>query len=207
MLDHRILSTVRKSYCTQTGHHSIAGANAGHLPNALNIPYTDVLDQSNHGLKSHEELKQGMNLTTVASIISRLSSSLHQGRRESIEIGHLHLPDGYNSEHISLRCPRSRSEGSIRVQRKSRQGLNDRLHISASPSITLVTDGNENLVVHQCAKVNMAVNLLQNARTVRRECSSRCSSIVLKQTFLSFSLLGFVHGMAATCAERLDRHR
>ena len=123
MLDHRIPSTVNTSHCTSAGHNSTAGANAGHIPNALNIPYTDVLDQSNHGLKSNEELKQGMSLTTVVPIVSRFLSSLHQGGRESIETGDLHLPDGHNGEHIGLCCTRSRSGDSVRVQRKSRHGF------------------------------------------------------------------------------------
>ncbi|CAF1168866.1 unnamed protein product [Adineta steineri] len=34
------------------------GSNAGHLPNSVNVPYTDVFDQTNQCLKSKDELKQ-----------------------------------------------------------------------------------------------------------------------------------------------------
>jgi len=33
------------------------GSNAGHLPNSLNVPYTEVFDQTNQCFKSKEELK------------------------------------------------------------------------------------------------------------------------------------------------------
>ncbi len=36
----------------------ILGSNAGHLPNSLNVPYTEVFDQTNQGLKSNDELKK-----------------------------------------------------------------------------------------------------------------------------------------------------
>jgi len=37
------------------------GANAGHLPNSLNVPYTEVFDQTNQCLKSNNELKKIFN--------------------------------------------------------------------------------------------------------------------------------------------------
>ena len=78
MLDHRIPSTVKEtSQRTQTTRHSLAGANAGHIPNALNIPYTDVLDQSDPGLKSNEELKQGTSRMAAIAIVLRFLSSFH----------------------------------------------------------------------------------------------------------------------------------
>jgi len=41
----------------------LLGPNAGHLPNSLNIPYTEVFDQTNQCLKSNDELKKRKYLT------------------------------------------------------------------------------------------------------------------------------------------------
>ncbi|CAF3230866.1 unnamed protein product [Rotaria sp. Silwood2] len=42
-------------------HSLFLGANAGHMPNALNVPYTDVFDPTNHCFKSNDELKKVFN--------------------------------------------------------------------------------------------------------------------------------------------------
>jgi 3-mercaptopyruvate sulfurtransferase SseA len=41
----------------------LLGPNAGHLPNSLNISYTEVFDQTNQCLKSNDELKKRKYLT------------------------------------------------------------------------------------------------------------------------------------------------
>lgn len=40
------------------GPNLFHGPNGGHMPNALNVSYTDVFDQSNQSLKSIDELKK-----------------------------------------------------------------------------------------------------------------------------------------------------
>jgi 3-mercaptopyruvate sulfurtransferase SseA len=37
----------------------LLGSNGGHLPNSLNVPYTEVFDQTNQCLKSKDELNKG----------------------------------------------------------------------------------------------------------------------------------------------------
>jgi len=45
-------------YLFFSNYKIILGSNAGHLPNSLNLPYTQVFDQTNQCLKSNDELKK-----------------------------------------------------------------------------------------------------------------------------------------------------
>jgi hypothetical protein len=96
----------------------VLGATAGHLPRSLNIPYTDVFDQSNQCLKSNDDLqRRNRSVTSFASLTRMLlvRFSVLQGGSGSIQRRHLYVSNGNNSEYLGVRCSCPRSKISLRL--------------------------------------------------------------------------------------------
>ena len=168
-----------------------SGANAGHLPRSLNIPYTDVFDQSNQCLKSNDDLQRGK------------LRPLHEGKNSFFPVVFSNAGVDLSKEgiytchtgttastlafaaHLLGQTPLSVYHVSFfsTVQRS--------MHSSIFASL-FCCDDEEKELFHICAKLKLAKSYSQNARTVWREWASQLQQYCFEtDPLISLSLSRF----------------